>query len=94
MAFHEPFKHLQPKLWAKEGPGVKLPVWLSTIKSRESTQIRRQQVECDMALKISQEKLQDFFRPHPNRRSEQEVMDAQNPKSANRDSFGTPLWES
>jgi len=26
MASHEPFGHLQPKLWAKEGPGVKLPV--------------------------------------------------------------------
>jgi hypothetical protein len=24
MALHEPFGHLQPKLWAKEGPGVKL----------------------------------------------------------------------
>ncbi len=22
MASHEPFGHLQPKLWAKEGPGV------------------------------------------------------------------------
>jgi len=26
MASHEPFGHLQPKLWAKEGPGVKLAV--------------------------------------------------------------------
>jgi hypothetical protein len=26
MALHEPFGHLQPKLWAKEGPGVKLVV--------------------------------------------------------------------
>jgi hypothetical protein len=24
MALHEPFGHLQPKLWTKEGPGVKL----------------------------------------------------------------------
>jgi hypothetical protein len=47
-----------------------------------------------MALKSSQRKIQDCFRPHPNRRSEQEVMDAQSPESANRDSFGTPLWES
>ncbi len=31
-----PFGHLQPKLWAKEGSGVKLIVWLPTIKSQES----------------------------------------------------------
>jgi hypothetical protein len=24
MAWYEPFGHLQPKLWEKEGPGVKL----------------------------------------------------------------------
>ncbi len=46
-----------------------------------------------MALKSSRRELQDCFRPQPNRRSEQEVMDAQNPESANRDSFETPLWE-
>jgi hypothetical protein len=91
MASHEPFKHLQPKLWAKEGSGVKLLVWLPTTKSRESTRIRRLQEECDMTL---QRELQNCFRPHPNQRSEQEVMDAQSPRSANRDSFGTPLWES
>jgi len=26
MASHWPFGHLSPKLWAKEGPGVKLAV--------------------------------------------------------------------
>jgi len=36
MALHRPFGHLQHKLWQKERPGVKLPVWLPTIKSRES----------------------------------------------------------
>jgi hypothetical protein len=44
--------------------------------------------------KSSQRELQDCFKPHPNRRSEKEVMDAQSLGSANRDSFGTPLWES
>jgi hypothetical protein len=38
--------------------------------------------------------LQVRFRPCPNRRSEREVMNAQSPGSPNRDSFGTPLWES
>jgi hypothetical protein len=47
-----------------------------------------------MALEISQRELQDCFRPHPNQRSEQEVIDAQSPGSPNRDSFGTPPAES
>jgi hypothetical protein len=46
-----------------------------------------------MALKSSQRELQDCFKLHPNQRSEQEVMVAQSPGSANRDSFGSPLWE-
>jgi len=46
-----------------------------------------------MALESPQRELQDYFRPHPNLRSEQEVMDAQSPGSPNRDSFGTPPWE-
>jgi hypothetical protein len=29
LASHWPFGHLQPKLWAKEGPGVKLLAILS-----------------------------------------------------------------
>jgi hypothetical protein len=47
-----------------------------------------------MELESSQRELRDCFIPHPNQRSEQEVMDAQSPKSSNRDSFGTPPWES
>ncbi len=47
-----------------------------------------------MALKNSQRELQDCFRPHPNRRSKLEVMNAQSHRSANRDSFGISLWES
>jgi hypothetical protein len=47
-----------------------------------------------MALKSSQRELQDFFRPHPNWRSEKEIMDAQSPESPTRDNFRTPPWES
>jgi hypothetical protein len=94
MASHEPFGHLQPKLWAKEGLGVKLAVWLPTIKSQESTRPRRLHKECNMKLKRSQRELQDCFIPHPNLRFEQEVMDAQSLGSPNRDSFGTPPWKS
>jgi hypothetical protein len=45
-------------------------------------------------LESYQGKLQVRFRPCPNRRSEREVMNAQSPGSPNRDSFGTPFWES
>jgi hypothetical protein len=47
-----------------------------------------------MELKSSRRELQDCFKLYPNRRSKQEVMNAQSPRSANRDSFGTLLWES
>jgi hypothetical protein len=40
MPSHWSFGHLQPKLLAKEGPGVKLAVWLPITKSRESTSSR------------------------------------------------------
>jgi len=52
------------------------------------------QVECDTPLESSQGELQVFFRPHPNQRSEQRVMNSQSPGSPNRDNFGTPPWES
>jgi hypothetical protein len=94
MASHESFGHLQHKLWSKEGPRVKLPVWLPTTKSRESTWPRCVQVECNTPLERSLGELQFCFRLHPSRRSEQEVMNAQSLGSPNRDSFETPLWES
>jgi hypothetical protein len=37
MGSHYSTGHLKHKLWPKEGPGVQLPVWLPTTKSREST---------------------------------------------------------
>jgi hypothetical protein len=37
MGLHEPFGHLQHKLWQKERLGVKLTVLLMTTKSQEST---------------------------------------------------------
>jgi hypothetical protein len=94
MASHEPFGHLHPKLWAEEGPGVKLVVWLPTTKSQESTSSRRLQKECDGALESSQGELQLWFRPHSNRRSEPSDMSVQSPGNSTRDSFETPLWES
>jgi hypothetical protein len=63
MPSHWQFGHLQPKLWAKEGPGVKLAVWLPTIKSQESTSSRCRIWVCDMALERSRQGLQLWFRP-------------------------------
>jgi hypothetical protein len=94
MGSHKPFGHLQHKLWQKERPGVKLTVWLPTTKSRESTRPRCVQVECDTPLESSWWELQVCFIPHPNPRSEKRVMTLQSGKSPNRDSFGTPPWES
>jgi hypothetical protein len=94
MASHEPFGHLQHELWSKEGPGVKLAIWLPITKSQESTRSRCVQVECNTPLESSQGELQLFFRPCPNRRSEREVMNAQSPESPNRNNFGIPLWGS
>jgi hypothetical protein len=92
MTSHESFGHLQPKLWEKEGLGVKLAIWLLTTKSRESTWSRRAMRECDMALESSREELQYWFRTCPNWRLRREVMMAQSPRSPNRDkkwSLGT-----
>jgi hypothetical protein len=94
MALHEPFGHLQPKLWAKEGPEVKLTVWLPTNKSRESTSSRRRLRECDMTLESSQGELQLWFRLRSNRSWQSRDMSSQSPETQTRDSFGTPPWES
>jgi hypothetical protein len=82
MASHESFGHLKHKLWSKERSGVKLAIWLSTTKSQESTWPWCVQMECDTLLESPQRELQVCFRPHPNLRSEQRIMNSQ--------SFGSP----
>jgi hypothetical protein len=94
MASHEPFGHLQHKLWSKERSGVKMAVWLPTTKSRESTQSRYVQVECDTPLEKSWGELQVCCRPHPNQRFELGGMSSQSPKSPNRDNYKIPPWDS
>jgi hypothetical protein len=73
---------------------VKLAVWPPTTKSQESTSSWRPLTKCDMELESSRGELQLWFKPRLDRRSGREVMVAQSPGSPNRDSFGTPLWES
>jgi hypothetical protein len=94
MASHEPFRHLQLKLWAKEGPGVKLLVWLPTTKSQESTSFWRRLKECNMALESSWRELQLWFRPRPDPSLGRGAMSVQSLGTPTRNSFGTPTWES
>jgi hypothetical protein len=78
MASHWSFGHLQPKLWAKEGPGVPIT------KSWELTRSQCALGECDTALESFQRRLQVWFRPHPDRRPGQEARMSQSlgsPKS-------------
>jgi hypothetical protein len=94
MASYEPFGHLQPKLWAKEGPGVKLAVWLPTTRSQESTSCWHLILECDTALKSSQWELQLWLRLCLDRTMWSGFMGSQSLGTLTRDSFGTPTWES
>jgi hypothetical protein len=79
MDSHWPFGHFQPKLWAKEGPGVKLAVWLPTTKSRESTSSRPPNWECNTSLEISRRGLNIWFRPHRDQTLQLGVMSSQSP---------------
>jgi hypothetical protein len=81
MPSHWQFGHLQLKLWAKEGPGVKLPVWLPTTKSQESTSSWRPIWACDMALERSQRGLQLWFRPRCDPTLQSGVMVVQSSRS-------------
>jgi hypothetical protein len=90
MASNEPFGHLQHKLWLKERMGVKLAIWLSTTKSRESTLSRCVQVKCNTPLESFQGQLQVCFRSRSNRRSGREVMNAQSPGTILGLHFGSP----
>jgi hypothetical protein len=79
MASHWPFGHLQPKLWAKEGPGVKLAVWLPTTKSQESTSSRPPKWKCDTSLERSRRGLQVWLRPRRDQTWQLGVMSSQSP---------------
>jgi hypothetical protein len=79
---HSWFGHLQSKLWAKKGPGVKVAVWLLTTKSRESTSSRCPIREFDTSLERSWRGLQDWFRPRRDQTLQSGVMSFQ--------SLGTP----
>jgi len=66
MGSNDPFGHLKHKLWAKEGPGVQLAIWLSITTSRESPRFPCVQVVCDISLESSRRGLQLCFKLHLN----------------------------
>jgi hypothetical protein len=74
----------------KKRLGVKVPIWLSTIKSHESPWIMCVHVASHISLESFWQRLQFYFRPHLNRRYIQEVKDFQNVGSFNFGNFGTP----
>jgi hypothetical protein len=101
MTSHWPFGHLSPKLWAKEGPGIKLAISLPTTKSGESTSFRPPNWECNTSLERSRRGLQVWFRPRCDQTLQSGVMSSQSPGTPPetvsgqfRDNFGTPTWES
>jgi len=89
MASHWPFGHLSPKLWAKEGPGVKLPIWLPTTSSRESISCRPQNWECNTLLKRSRRGLQVWFRSCCNQILQVGSYELPKARDSTRDNFGT-----
>jgi hypothetical protein len=94
MALHWPFGHLKPKLWAKEGPGVKLAIWLLTTKSQESTSFRRRLEECDTALESSRQELQLWFKTCLDPNLKRGAVAVQSLGTSTWDNFGTPFRES
>jgi hypothetical protein len=66
MGLHDPFGHLKHKLWPKEGPKVKLAIWLPTTKSWESPWFLYVQVVCHIPLEIYRQRIQFCFKLHLN----------------------------
>jgi hypothetical protein len=83
MSSHDPFGFLKHKLWPKEGPGVKLAVWLPTIKSWKSPWFPYVQVVCHILLERSWQGLRLYFRPYLHWRFAKEVMGLQSCRSPN-----------
>jgi hypothetical protein len=85
------FRHLKHKLWPKEGPGVKLPVWLSTRKSRESTRFTWLWTTCYIPLESFRRELQFCLKSHFDPRFARKVIGLQSHGSARWRDFG-PWW--
>jgi hypothetical protein len=61
MSLHDPFGYLKHQLWPKERSVIKVSIWLSTTKSRESPWLICVQVACQILLESSWRELKFFF---------------------------------
>jgi hypothetical protein len=77
MGLHDSFRYLKHKLWPKEWLGVKILIWLLTIKSRESLWFPHVQVACHILLECFWLRLHFCLKPHLNWRSAHKVMGLQ-----------------
>jgi len=89
-----PIRTFAAQVMAKEGPGVKLPIWLPTTKSQESTSSRSCLKECDTALESSRRELQLWFRVCPDPSLGRGATTVQSLGTPTQDRFGIPTWES
>jgi len=97
MPSHWSFGHLKLTLWAKEGPGVKLAVWLLTTKSRESTSSQPPIENATRRWKDLDEDYNFGLDLVMIRLRSQELWAPKVPRfqpGQFRDNFGTPTWES
>ncbi len=92
MGSHDPFGHIKHKLWPKEGPVVKLPIWLPTTKSWEVPRFPCVQVACYILLKSSWQGLQLFLKLHLNRRFAWKVIGPQSCRSRDFGNFKMTKW--
>jgi hypothetical protein len=90
MGSHDPFGYLKHNLWSKERLGVKLPIWLSTIKNWVSPWFTFVQLSCHISLERSKKGLQLWFRLHLNRSSAKKIMGLQSHRSFNFWNFRIP----
>ncbi len=89
MGSYDPFRYLKDKLWPKEGPRVKLPIWFPTTKSKKIALLTCVKMLCHISLESYRRGLQVFFKHHFNWRYAQNVMGLQNCKSLNFENFRT-----
>jgi hypothetical protein len=78
----------------KNGPRVKVSIWLLTTKNQESPWNTCVHVVWHILLESSQQGLQLCFKPHLNQKFAQEIMSFQSAKSSNFGNLGLPSWES
>jgi hypothetical protein len=89
MGSYDPFRYLKDKLWPKEGPRVKLPIWFPTTKSKKIALLTCVKMLCHISLESYRRGLQVFFKHRFNWRYAQNVMGLQNCKSLNFENFRT-----